>query len=94
MYINDIWFSIFKIIILIACNWYITWILIAFVMNLADKVIVQSEDMKQVYIKVLLDATNDHTQAARAYWEEKILGLGSPKFHLVFDFQNHNPHSL
>ncbi len=49
----------------------------------ADKVIVQSEDMKQVYIKVLLDATNDHTQAARAYWEEKILGLGSPKFDKV-----------
>ena len=49
----------------------------------ADKVIVQSEDMKQVYIKVLLDATNDHTQTARAYWEEKILGLGSPKIDKV-----------
>ncbi len=33
----------------------------------ADKVIVQSEDMKQVYIKVLLNETNDHTEAARAY---------------------------
>ena len=49
----------------------------------ADKVIVQSEDMKQVYIKVLLDETNDHTQAARAYWDKKILGLGSPKFDKV-----------
>jgi len=49
----------------------------------ADKVIVQSEDMKQVYIKVLLDALNDHSDAARNYWENKILGLGSPKFDKV-----------
>ena len=49
----------------------------------ADKVIVQSEDMKQVYIKVLLDATDNHTETARAYWGEKILGLGSPKFDKV-----------
>ncbi len=49
----------------------------------ADKVIVQSEDMKQVYIKVLLDATNNHTEAARKYWDEKILGLGSPKIDKV-----------
>ena len=49
----------------------------------ADKVIVQSEDMKQVYIKVLMNATNDHTEAARKYWENKILGLGSPKIDKV-----------
>ena len=46
----------------------------------ADKVIVQSEDMRQVYIKVLLEASDDHSEAARKYWEDKILGLGSPKF--------------
>jgi len=49
----------------------------------ADKVIVQSEDMKQVYIKALLDAANDHSEAARKYWNDKILGLGSPKFDKV-----------
>ena len=42
----------------------------------ADKVIVQSEDMRQVYIKVLMDA-------ARTFLENKILGLGSPKFDKV-----------
>lgn len=49
----------------------------------ADKVIVQSEDMKQVYIKALLNAANDHSEAARKYWNDKILGLGSPKFDKV-----------
>lgn len=49
----------------------------------AHKVIVQSEDMAQVYIKVLLDATNNHSEAAKAYWKNKILGLGSPKFDKV-----------
>ncbi|MCX4353006.1 MAG: CDP-glycerol glycerophosphotransferase family protein [Lachnospiraceae bacterium] len=49
----------------------------------AHKVIVQSEDMKQVYIKVLLDATNDHSEAARQYWDNKILGTGSPKIDKV-----------
>lgn len=42
----------------------------------ANKVIVQSEDMRQVYIKVLTEITGERT---RTYWEEKILGLGSPK---------------
>jgi len=51
----------------------------------ADKVIVQSEDMKQVYIKVLLDSTNNHSEAARKYWDEKILGLGSPKIDKVLN---------
>ena len=49
----------------------------------ADRVIVQSEDMKQVYIKALLDYTDDHSEAARKYWGNKILGLGSPKFDKV-----------
>lgn len=51
----------------------------------ADRVIVQSEDMKQVYIKVLLEATNNDTEIARKYWEEKILGLGSPKIDKVLN---------
>ena len=51
----------------------------------ADKVIVQSEDMKQVYIKVLLDATNNHSDAARKYWDNKIMGLGSPKIDKVLN---------
>ena len=51
----------------------------------ADKVIVQSEDMKQIYIKVLMEATNDHSEAAKKYWNDKILGLGSPKLDKVLD---------
>lgn len=49
----------------------------------ADKVIVQSEDMRQVYIKVLMRESGDHSPAARKYWEDKILGLGSPKYDKV-----------
>lgn len=51
----------------------------------ADKVVVQSEDMKQIYIKVLLDAANDHSDAAKKYLDEKILGLGSPKIDKVLN---------
>ncbi len=46
----------------------------------ADKVVVQSESMRQVYINVLTGQTGEHT---RHYWEDKILGLGSPKFDKV-----------
>lgn len=49
----------------------------------ADKVVVQSEDMKQVYIKVLMDASSDKSENVRKYWENKILGLGSPKLDKV-----------
>ena len=48
------------------------------VMN-ADLTIVQSEAMKKVYVNVLTRYTN----ASREYWEEHILGLGSPKFDKV-----------
>lgn len=44
----------------------------------ADKVIVQSEKMRQVYIKVMTKFTEGRG-IGRKYWEEKILGLGSPK---------------
>lgn len=46
----------------------------------ADKVIVQSEQMKQVYVKVLTEWMGEDT---RQKWEEKILGLGSPKLDKV-----------
>lgn len=46
----------------------------------ADKVIVQSEAMRQAYIKVL---TNFVKRSNRAYWEKRILGLGSPKLDKV-----------
>lgn len=42
----------------------------------ADKVIVQSEDMRQIYVNVLTEVAGKDT---RKMWEEKILGLGSPK---------------
>ncbi len=49
----------------------------------ADKVIVQSEAMRQVYIRVMVEFTAKgrevDAEANRKYWEEKILGLGSPK---------------
>ena len=39
----------------------------------ADKVIVQSENMRQAYIKVMTNFAGAHTKAV---WEEKILGTG------------------
>ncbi len=43
----------------------------------ADQVIVQSENMRNAYIKVLTKKIGPKT---KPYWENKILGLGSPKF--------------
>lgn len=48
----------------------------------ADKVIVQSENMKKAYVKALTKAAGE---ASRKYWEEKILGLGSPKMDKVMN---------
>lgn len=45
----------------------------------ADKVVVQSEDMRKVYIKVITDWLGKE-KARELNIEEKILGLGSPKF--------------
>lgn len=42
----------------------------------ADQVIVQSENMKQLYVEKLTEFAGEDT---RAIWEEKILGIGSPK---------------
>lgn len=53
----------------------------------ADKVVVQSENMRQIYINEFLKAakkfglTGKHLD--RAYLEQKFLGLGSPKFDRV-----------
>lgn len=50
----------------------------------ADKVIVQSENMKKAYVKVLTDFMKKHSgKDTREYWEKKILGLGSPKMDKV-----------
>lgn len=43
----------------------------------ADKVIVQSEKMRQTYIDVLTEFAGEDTKVV---WEEKIKGLGSPLF--------------
>ncbi len=42
----------------------------------ADRVIVQSEDMKKIYVNVLAETFGRETKSV---WEKKILGLGSPK---------------
>lgn len=49
-----------------------------------DKVIVQSEDMRQIYINAYLKlAPKSNISATREELEEKILGLGSPKIDKV-----------
>lgn len=45
----------------------------------ADYTIVQSEKLRKIYINVLMR----HTDVGRRYWEEHILGLGSPKYDKV-----------
>jgi hypothetical protein len=53
----------------------------------ADKVIVQSEKMKQIYVNEYLKAAQTNglggNHLNRGYLEQKILGLGSPKFDKV-----------
>lgn len=50
----------------------------------ADKVIVQSENMRQIYINVLTEFLGN-TEEVRKYWEEKIDGSGSPKVDKVLN---------
>lgn len=46
----------------------------------ADQVIVQSENMRKAYVKILTDFMKEHSgEDTKEYWEKKILGLGSPK---------------
>ena len=42
----------------------------------SDRIIVQSESIREKYIRVL---TKETKQTNRSYWEKRILGLGSPK---------------
>ncbi len=53
----------------------------------ADKVIVQSEDMKKIYVNEYLKAAKEHglqgKHLDREYLEQKFLGLGSPKYDRV-----------
>ena len=53
----------------------------------ADKVIVQSEDMRQIYINEFIKAAKANGLTGeyldRSMLEKKILGLGSPKFDKV-----------
>lgn len=53
----------------------------------SDYVVVQSEDMRQIYINVLCEATGEHT---RKKWTDKILGLGSPKVDKVLGTNKEN----
>lgn len=50
----------------------------------ADKVIVQSENMRQVYIDIMARESGEET---RQYWEAKISGAGSPKYEKVLNTQ-------
>lgn len=52
----------------------------------ADQVVVQSEDMRQAYINVLTEFMSGQGRS-RAYWEKKILGLGSPKVDKVLSIR-------
>ncbi len=53
----------------------------------ADKVIVQSDDMKKIYVNEYLKAAKSHglqgRHLDREYLEQKFLGLGSPKYDRV-----------
>ena len=53
----------------------------------AHKVVVQSEAMRQIYIDVMTEAVGEET---RHYWEEKILGTGSPKFDKIHNTTKEN----
>ena len=53
----------------------------------ADKVIVQSEAMRKVYIKILTKEAGEHT---KNLWREKVLGLGSPKYDKVAETDRKN----
>lgn len=50
----------------------------------ADKVIVQSESMRQIYIN-LMQENMGTDKIPETYWENKILGLGSPKVDKVLN---------
>ena len=53
----------------------------------ANKVIVQSEAMRQAYINILIEETGTDT---REYWEQKIFGTGSPKIEKILSIKREN----
>lgn len=53
----------------------------------ADRVVVQSEKMRQIYINVMSKTMGEDT---RKVWEKKILGLGSPKVDKVLNTRKEN----
>lgn len=53
----------------------------------ADTVVVQSEKMRQIYIDVMSETMGQNT---RKIWEEKILGLGSPKIDRILYTEKEN----
>lgn len=53
----------------------------------ADKVVVQSEAMRQVYINVLTENFGEETSGL---WKEKVLGIGSPKVDKVLNTRKEN----
>lgn len=57
----------------------------------ADRVIVQSEDMRQIYIEEYLkEAKQSNLPETRSNLERKILGMGSPKVDKVFNTEKSN----
>ena len=50
----------------------------------ADRVVVQSEAMKKVYVRVLTELAGKETKAV---WEKRIEGTGSPKFDRVLSLK-------
>ena len=55
----------------------------------ADKVIVQYEDMRKIYVNVMTEYARN-SRLTREYWEEKILGLGSPKVDKALSTEREN----
>lgn len=55
----------------------------------ADQVIVQSENMRKVYVDVLTEYTKEQG-FTRKFWEDRILGLGSPKMDKVLRTRKEN----
>lgn len=53
----------------------------------ADRVVVQSEAMRQIYVNVMTQWAGEKT---RKYWEKKILGTGSPKVDKVHNIKKEN----
>ncbi|SEW09129.1 hypothetical protein [[Clostridium] fimetarium] len=53
----------------------------------ADKVVVQSKNMRQIYINIMTKLTGKDT---RDYWKNKILGLGSPKVEKIYNTKKEN----